>query len=185
MPVSLPTICTALAIVALGAAAVQLARTVSEMQRRIDDLEAPPVRKGGDRRPSGRAMFSALYPERGTDAVDVGGLPGSSWLGVAALLVVGAVASSLLVPAAPPPPPAVPDSVVTALEGRLDSLVSTVAVLRDSLRAVPSVAAPASVHAGQVASGTGRRSTSSASAMIPAAPPAAGIIPPAPRPPTP
>lgn len=185
MPVSLTTICTALAIVALGAAAVQLARTVSEMQRRIDDLEAPPVRKGHDRRSSGRAMFSALYPERGADAVGVGGLPGSSWLGVAALLVVGAVASTLLVPAVPPPPPAVPDSVVTALEGRLDSLASTVAVLRDSLRTVPSVAAPASAHASQVASGNGRRATSSSNGIVPAAPPPAGIIPPAPRPPTP
>jgi len=170
MPIPFTTLCTVLAILAVGAAAVQLASAVAEMQRRLERLETPPSARGRARSTTGQAMFSALYPEQDSATAALRALPGSSWLGIAAVLMVALVATSALTERRPKAPSVQPESTLVRLQGRVDSIAATLTVLRDSLRRVEPAHAAVSERTADLATGTVRRPAVRSATVLPAAP---------------
>lgn len=134
MSPSLPVFTGALAVVALAAAAIQLATVVRQLRQRLEELETPPAPRGRTSGRAPRAMFSALYPEtRSSGSFADSSLPGSLWAAAAAMFTVITVCLRLLVPPESPHPPPAPSPELGHLQSRLDSLATSLTALRDSV----------------------------------------------------
>lgn len=159
----------------------QLSSQLHRLESRLEEGLNPPAPAP---RNSGKAMFSGLYPEPSPGFLTrVTARPGGAALLAAGLLVVvtlllGMTSRSEGAPGATPA-----DPTVAALNVKVDSLLSSLTALRDSLgHAEP---APALASAKSVRPTTGRPATQRTAPAASTPAPGAGVIPAPALPPAP
>lgn len=172
MLATLPMLTAGLACLALALGLWQVSRKLKELEAAAQRQSEPPAPAPTGRASGSRPMLSALYTKEEPSGLEsVSGLPGGRWVVAAAALALAAVLLSAMTRAtAAPPAPASPDSTVTVLRQRVDSLAMGLGVLRDSIRVLSTVgpqAKPAPAPTTRIA----RRPAAPATGLIPSAPP--------------
>jgi hypothetical protein len=168
MSSSFSVLTSALAVVALAMAAAQLAVALRELRNGLEELRTPPEPRGRRSGRAPRALLSALYPEASPSRLStLAAVPGGFWIGAAVLLMALSVALGLRPPAATRSLSATPDPELARLRSRVDSLASSLIVVRDSIR-LAAVAGPA--HAQPREGRMARRTLPASPGIVPAAP---------------
>jgi hypothetical protein len=132
MPNPFAAVTAGLAAACLGAAVYQLAMTVRRLEKRLEEQQALPEPAPPPARHT-RAYFGGLYPEAHTSQPPFATVMGGGWVVGAGLLAAISVVVSLFAATPKAQLPPAHDPELARLESRVDSLASSLGLLRDSV----------------------------------------------------